>query len=467
MMQKPYQFTFVILSFEGPDLYSMAGGLATRIIGLTETLARLGFETHLIFIGDPQKPSVEIQMNGKLHLHRWGQWISQYYPNGVYDGEEGKLQDYQDSVPNFVLTEIAQPALSAGKRLVVMAEEWQTSETLCRISDVLWKAGLRDRAQLLWNANNTIGFHRINWGRLNFIATLTTVSRYMKHTMWTMGLNPLVIPNGIPSRLLRPVNPTQVVRIRRVLEAETMLVKIARFDPDKRWLMTMEVIARLKAEGDRVVLLARGGIESHGKEVMSYARRLGLIVRDVYSDGEALLNYWQGLRLAGRADVYNLRYHVPEHFRQVIYAGADLILANSGREPFGLVGLEAMAAGGVVVTGSTGEDYALPFENALVLDTDNPVEIVTYLHHLREEPDFEKKIRLSAQETAQRFTWEEVVGCLKSKLDFLSGLQLDDTENGAKYRDLPYPPPAKPLAPAVFSYPGLREFDRTGASIVR
>jgi glycosyltransferase involved in cell wall biosynthesis len=317
------------------------------------------------------------------------------------------------------LREIAQPVLSAGKRLVIMAEEWHTAKTLCRISDLLWEEGLRDRAQLLWNANNTMGFHRIDWGRLSFIATLTTVSRYMKHMMWTMGLNPLVIPNGIPSRLLRPVNRSQVARIRRVLEAETLLVKIARFDPDKRWLMAMEVVAQLKAENHRVVLLARGGIELHGEEVLAHARKLGLIVHDVQTNGDALLDYRQGLRTGGRADVYNLGYHVPEHFRQVMYAAADMVLANSGREPFGLVGLEAMAAGGVVVTGSTGEDYASPFENALMLDTDNPTEIVTYLHHLREEPGLEEKIRLSAYETAKRFTWEEVVGCLISKLDFL------------------------------------------------
>ena len=44
---------FHIVSFEGPDAYSRAGGLATRVEGLAETLAALGFETHLWFIGDP------------------------------------------------------------------------------------------------------------------------------------------------------------------------------------------------------------------------------------------------------------------------------------------------------------------------------------------------------------------------------------------------------------------------------
>jgi hypothetical protein len=44
---------FHVLSFEGPDGYSRAGGIASRVCGLTESLAHLGFETHLWFIGDP------------------------------------------------------------------------------------------------------------------------------------------------------------------------------------------------------------------------------------------------------------------------------------------------------------------------------------------------------------------------------------------------------------------------------
>ena len=52
------------------------------------------------------------------------------------------------------------------------------------------------------------------------------------------------------------------------------------------------------------------------------------------------------------------------------------MLANSGFEPFGLVGLEAMATRAIVVTGSTGEDYLVPFQNGFALDTDDAAEIV-------------------------------------------------------------------------------------------
>ena len=72
---------FHILSFEGPDGYAPAGGIASRIAGLSEALAGARFETHLWFVGDPNLPGHENR--GKLWLHRWCQWISQYQPAGV------------------------------------------------------------------------------------------------------------------------------------------------------------------------------------------------------------------------------------------------------------------------------------------------------------------------------------------------------------------------------------------------
>jgi glycosyltransferase involved in cell wall biosynthesis len=78
---------------------------------------------------------------------------------------------------------------------------------------------------------------------------------------------------------------------------------------------------------------------------------------------------------------------MPSPFLRVIYNAVDGVLANSGREPFGLVGLEAMAAGGIVFTGSTGEDYAIPFVNAFVLETADPMEIVGHISYLQDYPE--------------------------------------------------------------------------------
>jgi hypothetical protein len=112
---------FHLLSFEGPDAYSRAGGLATRVEGLTNTLAELGYETHLWFVGDPDAPGYE--QRDRVHLHRWAQWISRHHPAGVYDGELGKHWEYSRTVPPHLVGAWLRPHLRSGGRAVVLAEE--------------------------------------------------------------------------------------------------------------------------------------------------------------------------------------------------------------------------------------------------------------------------------------------------------------------------------------------------------
>ena len=416
---------FVIVSFEGRDPYSLAGGLGVRVANLSETLADMGFPVHVFFIGDPKLPGEEVSQDGRLVLHRWCQWISQYHPKGVYDGEEDKLNDFNRSLPNYIVEHVAAPAISQSKLVAILGEEWQTTEAMCRISDLLHQRGLRDKAILFWNANNTLSFNRIDWGRLNYTTRLTTVSRYMKHIMWGMGLNPLVIPNGIPKRLLEPVDGDKVYQLRQCLSIDggTVLAKVARWDPDKRWHMAVESVARLKQRGLRAVLLARGGLEAHGQEVLGRARALGLTVSEARASDDSLDSYFDALHNSCQADVIDIKFHLPQDFLRIIYRASDAVLANSGHEPFGIVGLETMAAGGIAFTGSTGEDYAIPYHNAFVLETSDPREIEGYLMYLRECPDEGTRIRSEARRTAAYFTWEAAVENLISKLENQARLQ--------------------------------------------
>jgi glycosyltransferase involved in cell wall biosynthesis len=412
---------FLLVSFEGPDEYSKAGGLGVRVSELSEALAEGGFETHLLFVGDPALPGHEVRQGGKLHYHRWCQWISAYYPDGVYQGEDQKLNDFNDSVPRFVVDEIVRPAAGQGRIVAILGEEWHTAEAVCRISDLLYFNGLRDRAIQFWNANNLFSFYRINWPRLTFTNTVTTVSRYMKHAMWPLGINPLVIPNGIPRRTLDPVDEAAVSRVRKALAGDPLLFKIGRFDPDKRWNMAMEAVARLKGMGLRPLFAVRGGIEPHGREVLSNARAMGLTIREVTGGGRSVEDCIAALEGAGGdADVLVLSFYLPDEFVRILYRAADAVLANSGHEPFGLVGLEVMGAGGIAFTGSTGEDYAIPFENAMVLDTSDPGEIVGYLVRLRRDLEEMERIRQGARRTAATFVWDRVIDNLLSKLEYIA-----------------------------------------------
>jgi glycosyltransferase involved in cell wall biosynthesis len=419
----PDNTEFVVLSFEGPDRYSLAGGLGVRVSHLSHTLAAAGFQTHLFFVGDPRQPGEESRDGGRLTLHRWCQWISEYYPAGVYQGEDEKLCDFNESLPWFVCDRIARPAVRQDKLVVVLGEEWHTAETMCRISDMLHSQGLRDRAVMFWNANNTMSFHRIDWGRLAFTTRITTVSRYMKHIMWRLGVNPLVIPNGIPGSLLGRVPSRPEEGFRRSMDADLVLAKVARWDPDKRWNMAVEAMAHLRGRGKRAVLLARGGIEPHEEEVMHHARSLGLKVRDVRARGDTFADHLQAIRQSEGADVLNLKFHCPLSLLKVIYHSSDAVLANSGHEPFGLVGLETMAAGGIAFTGSTGEDYAIHDRNAMVMETADPKEIESHLAHLERHPDKKLRMRQAGRETAKQYVWEKVVENLIRKLEYQAGLQ--------------------------------------------
>ena len=100
---------------------------------------------------------------------------------------------------------------------------------------------------------------------------------------------------------------------------------------------------------------------------------------------------------AGPADVLNVTTAIATDSLRVLYRAADGVLANSGREPFGLVGLETMAAGGTVYTGNTGEEYARHMQNAVILDTSNPAEAAWYVNYLTQHPDIHRRLRASAR----------------------------------------------------------------------
>lgn len=421
----PENTEFVILCFEGPDRYSIAGGLGVRINNLSSTLAGTGFHTHLFFIGDPDGNGQETLYKNNLVLHRWCQWISKHYPNGVYDGENDKVYDFNESIPSFVTDRVIRPAVEQGKMVVILGEEWQTAETMCRLNDALHNIKLRDKVVMFWNANHTFGFDRIDWERLDSCTTITTVSRYMRHIIWQMSLNSLVIPNGIPKDLPGSVDNRSAEKVRQTLDADVVLCKVARWDPNKCWDMAIEAVAQLKQQGLKTILVARGGpaTERHGREVLQTARSLGLNVKEARDNQDSFNGYLSALRDSMPTDVINVGYPLPLSFLGPLYSASDGVLANSEFEPFGIVGLETMAAGGVAYTGCTGEDYAIPFVNSFVLETSDPMEIVSYANYLRDFPGEDIRIRKAAKHTARQFTWEAAVRNLISKLENQAKIQ--------------------------------------------
>ncbi len=396
---------FHILSFEGPDPYSRAGGISSRITGLAESLSTAGFETHLWFIGSPDAPGHEIR--GNLHLHRWCQWISQHHPGGVYEGEFPKASDYATSLPPFLVRETLYPHLQRGGHAAVLAEEWHTAHAVTHLDYLLRRAGVRQSVRVLWNANNTFGFNLIDWQALDQAATITTVSRYMKYRMHSLGVNPLVIPNGLEAGAFDSPDLEALVEMRFRFDERALLVKMARFDPDKRWTLAIDTVAELKQRGKKPLLIARGGMEAHGHEVLQRAEALRLNVKERKLTEPGADGLLRALENTNGADIIRINSHVDADARRVLFRSADAVLANSGHEPFGLVGLEVMAAAGVACTGCSGEDYAVPGQNALVLETESPMEFVQLYERL--DADDKEELRLAGRHTAHQYAWDRVI----------------------------------------------------------
>lgn len=418
----PDRALFVVVSFEGPDPYSQAGGLGVRVTGLVETLADMDYETHLFFIGDPGLPGEECVRGGRLVLHRWSQWISVNCPRGVYDGEIGKVADVSASLPGYLMERILGPAIAGGQTPIVLCEEWQTAECASRLSDLLVALGIRNRAVVAWNANNPYGFERIDWRRLANSATITTISRHMRSIIRACGADARVIPNGLPGDAFEAVPRSHVAQVRAVVADRPdvgLLFKMARWEREKGWTQALDAIARTRShdgshERTPVLIARSGGPSRDGGGLEQEARARGLAVQSFETE-QAFMTGLADVVRAG-ADVVNLRFGVSPSLARTLYAASDGVLANSVSEPFGLVGLEAMAAGGVAFTGGTGEDYAVPGRNAVVLETLDPGEIVARWDELSASPELSAKLRRAARRSARDYEWSAIAGQLLDTL---------------------------------------------------
>jgi glycosyltransferase involved in cell wall biosynthesis len=409
-----------ILSFEGPDRYASIGGLSTRVSQLARAFGMAGCIVDLVFVGDPAGAAVEAY-GPNVMLRRWSQWISASHPRNAYDGEDQKVIDWESSVPDFVLDSIVVPASAAGERTLVIAEEWQTARVAITIDRLARRRGVRDTFTLMWNANSTYGWEKIDWPALQSAAAITAVSKSLKGGLRRIGISSLLIPSGIDIRLHDRADPRLLAEMKQALAGRPTLVKVGRFDPGRNWIQAVDALAELHAAGINARLIVRGRHNEYAERVFARAYERGLSLdRLAYegTDGHKLID---AIALSDRPIVY-LHAFLDEPTLSALYAAADAVLANTGREPFGLVGLEVIAAGGIAVCGSTGIEYAEPFVNAIVCDTADGRELATYLRALLANPSVAHEMRRAGAETAERYSWSHALATLDLKIGYVDAV---------------------------------------------
>jgi glycosyltransferase involved in cell wall biosynthesis len=363
---------------------------------------------HHLFVGDPALPTLEERYDGHFVLERWCQWISRYHPKDVYDGEDGKYLDFSRTVPPHLVNQVIPAATARGERSVVLFEDWQTGAAAINTAALLSVRGDRSAA-LFWNANNTYGFGRVDFPLLRRASSITTISRFMRMELAKVDVEAAILPNGIADRYLKPLPPSDVTAMRKAFGDRPTFVKVARFDVDKRWLWAIDAISTMRDAGLRPRFVMRGSRSPYADTVGDRIFAHGLNVERLSLPSTATSRDLAAAIATTTAEVVFLDFFIDEKALRSLYAAADGVLANSEKEPFGLVGLEVMASGGIALLGRTGEDYAVPFGNAVVVQSDDPRELLTTHLMLRERPELGRAIRAEGRATAKRFAWPRVL----------------------------------------------------------
>jgi len=309
----------LVLSWEYPPL--LEGGLGRHVGRLSEELAAQGHDVHVVTRGGDGPPAEAVRAG--VHVHRVAAsatpWDLDAFLTWVEELNAGLLA-------------AALVVARGGAFEVVHGHDWLAGDAADGLATALgvplvmtFHATEHGRHEGRIHHHPQDRIHAAERRIARRADAVITCSRFMRaHVVEVFGLDPArvtAIPNGIdppaaPPPPRPPGNPPQILCVGRLVH-------------EKGFQTALEALPLVHpALGDVRLLIAGSG--PYEPELRARARELGV-------EGHVLFLGWT-------AD--------PELAR--LYATADACAIPSLYEPFGLVALEAMAAGCAVVAADTG-----------------------------------------------------------------------------------------------------------------
>jgi glycosyltransferase-like protein len=208
------------------------------------------------------------------------------------------------------------------------------------------------------------------------------------------GVEATVVPNGVDAdRFARPEGfDAGALRASVGAEGRFLFLTVGGIEPRKGSKELIEAMAALKGSLDEGPMLAVVG----GHSFQDYAAYRG----GVFDRAEAL-----GLEI-GRDVV--LLGTVEDDALPAWYWAADAFAFPSVKEGWGLVVLEALAAGLPVVTTDLPvfREYLSHDEDAILVPPADPERLAAALRRVACEPDLRRRLARNGPQVARRFTWE-------------------------------------------------------------
>ena len=93
-----------------------------------------------------------------------------------------------------------------------------------------------------------------------------------------------------------------------------------------------------------------------------------------------------------------------------LFAGCSSFVLPSRHEPFGIVNLEAMAAGKAVVATRVGgvPEIVTDGENGLLVEPEDSAELATALRRLADDAALRERLGAAGRQRAEGFTWPAI-----------------------------------------------------------
>jgi len=113
----------------------------------------------------------------------------------------------------------------------------------------------------------------------------------------------------------------------------------------------------------------------------------------------------------GAGDHIGFKGYVNHHSAISLMKGAQIVVVPSRREPFGIVAVEAMAAGTPVIATAVGglPDIISDGKNGILVPDGRPDEMAEAMQMLWQQPAIREKLAAEARRTvATRYTWSQV-----------------------------------------------------------
>ena len=376
----------LMLSWEFPP--RIVGGLGRHVYGLSTALAGKGPEVHVVSWTYPGAPARE--RVGGVEVHRVGD-----------PGLEAP--DFLSQVLHFnfsLLEEAVRAWNRAGPFDLVHAHDWLVAHAARTLKHTYRVPLLATIHATEHGRNRGIHtpmqryIHQVEWWLTYEAWRVITCSRFMRDEV--QGLFSLpgdkmdVIPNGVEAeRFTGPPGPgAQAVRRRFARDEEKLVFFIGRMVHEKGAHLLVEAAPEVayRYPAARLVL-AGGGPALEG--LRARAGELGLAER-VFLPGP-----------------------IDDETRDALYRLADVAAFPSLYEPFGIVALEAMAAGTPVVVADTGGlsevvDHGL---NGIKVSPGDPHSLAEGILQLLQQEDYARELAARALErVTSRYTWDRVAG---------------------------------------------------------